>query len=117
MQQFVVTMVPSVTKNTVECPVDQMQLAILCKEVYFKQFGQEMVSRKLVDDLKELEDNGIIVNGKHFQCRLAVISGDNLGSHGIGGFTENFSSAQFLCRFCLIERKNLTSSEIMAKKT
>ena len=42
--------------------VDQMQLAILFKEVYFKEFGQEMVFKKLVDDLKELEDNGIIVN-------------------------------------------------------
>lgn len=31
----------------------------------------------------------------------AFIIGDNLGSHTIGGFTENFSSSTgYICRFC-----------------
>jgi hypothetical protein len=33
-----------------------------------------------------------------------AILGDNLGSHGIGGFTENFSRTKYICRYCLITR-------------
>lgn len=34
---------------------------------------------------------------------IAVI-GDNLGSHQIGGFNENFNLSGYFCRFCYINR-------------
>lgn len=37
--------------------------------------------------------------------------GDNLGSHQIGGFTENFSTSKYLCRYCLFTRESLKAFE------
>lgn len=34
---------------------------------------------------------------------MVFIAGDNLGSHAVGGFMENFSSAIYFCRYCLIK--------------
>jgi hypothetical protein len=34
-----------------------------------------------------------------------AITGDNLGSHCIGGYKENFSTSNFVCRYCLIDRQ------------
>ena len=32
------------------------------------------------------------------------ITGDNLGWHCIGGFSENFSTVDYFCRYCLIQK-------------
>lgn len=40
---------------------------------------------------------------------LYCIAGDNLGSHCIGGFMENFSTSQYFCRYCLITRSEFQS--------
>ena len=67
--------------------VDHMQLVLLCREKDFKEFGQIKVFSELLTDLKELEEYGITMGDELVYC----IAGDNLGSHTIGGFTENFS--------------------------
>ncbi|CAN7937448.1 unnamed protein product [Ixodes hexagonus] len=54
--------------------------------------------------LLELETNGIFFNGVNVKGTVLCILGDNLGSHFIGDFTENFSSSTFICRFCLLTR-------------
>lgn len=36
---------------------------------------------------------------------MYCIAGDNLGSHGIGGFTENFSHSRYFCRYCEVTRE------------
>ena len=41
---------------------------------------------------------------------VVAITGDNLGSHCIGGFTENFSTTPHFCRYCNIT-KNVFHSE------
>jgi len=86
--------------------VDPMQLVLLCRDEDFKQFGQQKVFSSLVDaDLKYLEDSGFqSVDGTIPKAGLIVICGDNLGSHCIGGFSENFSTNKYFCRYCLIER-------------
>lgn len=38
---------------------------------------------------------------------MIAIVGDNLGSHSLGGFTENFSRSKHFCRYCLIDRESL----------
>ncbi len=86
--------------------IDHMQLVLLCREQDFKFFGQEVVFSPLIKDLKDLEDCGIVLrNGKVIRGCVCAIAGDNLGSHGIGGFVENFSRSAFFCRFCDIDRQ------------
>lgn len=59
--------------------------------------------RPVINELKDLQDNGILVhtaNGNqrvHF-C-LCLLLADNLGFHSITGFTESFN-ANYYCRFC-----------------
>lgn len=85
---------------------DHMQLVHLCKEQDFKYFGQDLVMGHLVKDLKNLEVSGIdLPDGTVCKGTLCAIAGDNLGSHNIGGFVENFSKSQHFCRYCEIDRK------------
>lgn len=70
--------------------VDQMQLALLCREQDYKYFGHNKLFSALTRDLKALEENGLVMSdGQVYRGTLCVIAGDNLGSHNIGGFSEN----------------------------
>ena len=89
--------------------IDHMQLVLLCREEDFKFFGTKSIFNRLVEDLKELESQGLKIqtiegSEKTVKCLLYAIAGDNLGSHGIGGFLENFSRSEYFCRYCLISR-------------
>ena len=88
--------------------IDQIQLVLLVREVDFKYFGQEAVFSKLVEDLTDIEDNGITLFGDETVLGTVVaMVGDNLGSHCIGGFTENFSTSNYVCRYCTLDRDRL----------
>ena len=84
--------------------IDQILLAHLCKEKDFKYFGKNQIFKPLIDDTKELELHGINVGEESYPVKgtVCIIAGDNLGSHGIGGFVENFSRAKYWCRWCLL---------------
>ncbi|KAK0155399.1 hypothetical protein N1851_002197 [Merluccius polli] len=61
------------------------------QEEDFHFFGQENIFSPLVADLKDIEELGFETeDGSSLKGALIAISGDNLGSHCIGGFTENF---------------------------
>ncbi|KAJ8667819.1 hypothetical protein QAD02_009482 [Eretmocerus hayati] len=79
-----------------------MKLVALCKEA---EFDHNIVYNRIVSDLLKLETDGVEISGKTVKGALVYIVGDNLGSHGLGGFFENFSLANYFCRFCLITRK------------
>lgn len=79
---------------------DPQQLVLLCHETDFKCFGGNKLFDRLISDLQDLED-GIVVAGQLYIVRLAFICGDNLGSHCIGGFVENFSKESYICRYCV----------------
>ena len=84
--------------------IDQVQLVLLCKESDYKKFPNEVFQR-VIDDLLDLEANGLIgPEGQRIRGFLSMICGDNLGSHGIGGFLESFS-ANYFCRFCCIHKE------------
>jgi len=87
--------------------VDHIQLLLLCREVDFRFFGQEVVFSELIKDLQSLEEIGITLFQNHAPVLGAVLAivGDNLGSHCIGGFSENFSSSNFVCRYCIVDRQ------------
>ena len=95
--------------------VDHIQLAILCKEKDLKTFGPSQIFGELVKDLKHLETEGITMNGTKYPVILRAICGDNLGSHNIGGFIQNFSNAEHFCRFCPVSRTEW-KKDSLAKK-
>lgn len=98
--------------------IDQMQLVLLCREQDFKHFGQDLVIGCLVKDLKDLENNGIVLpDGQVCKGVLHAIAGDNLGSHGIGGFLENFSLSVNFCRYCDIDRNTFQADPLCRAAT
>jgi hypothetical protein len=81
--------------------VSQLQLVLLCKDADFKYFGAAVIFRQLLVDLQDLELNDLsLPSGQIMKGSAVAITGDNLGSHGIGGFVENFSTCDYICRYC-----------------
>lgn len=80
---------------------DHISLVMLCREKDFKHFGHDKVFSRLTADLKDLEDKGITVAEEKVKGTVLCIAGDSLGSHSIGGFTENFSVSEYFGRYCM----------------
>nr|XP_054930443.1 uncharacterized protein LOC126537830 isoform X1 [Dermacentor andersoni] len=92
-----------------------LKLCLLCNENDLAYFGQAKVFMPLLDDLKKLEAGHFVTSrGMRLFGTVTAILGDNLGSHGIGGFVENFSSASHICRFCIAERADLFSPNALS---
>ena len=72
------------------------------------QHGLNALLRPVVDDIKILENEGIIIecHGQqhHFFGTVSFVASDNLGAHALGRFPENFSTAHKICRFCQARR-------------
>ncbi|XP_072016668.1 uncharacterized protein [Amphiura filiformis] len=85
-----------------------IQLAILCKASLVKKYGFEKVLEPLIKDLKILETDGIVIHKDGVEHvmhgTLSFLAADNLGAHGIGGFMENFTTVERVCRFCNIRK-------------
>ena len=81
--------------------LNSIQLVLLCRSPHIKKGGFSHILHPLIHDLKILENEGILVETPDGQVCLkgSVVVGDNLGSHSLGGFLENFNSHTF-CRFC-----------------
>ena len=80
--------------------VDPIQLLLLCKEKDVAYFGYPRVLEPVLMELKDLEDNGISIRGNVVKVVVLVILGDNLGTQFFCGFTENFSTSKYFCRYC-----------------
>lgn len=83
-----------------------MQLAILCFNSHINTFSLDVILEKLIEDIIILENSGIFIpkNGTFLKGTIFIILGDNLGSHQLGGYMENFSTAEHFCRYCLITK-------------
>lgn len=97
---------PHVRSNT-----DHMQLVLLCKKKDFKEFGHSKVFSELLTDLKLLEKGVTMADESVVKGALYCIAGDNLGSNCIGGFTENFITSEYFCRYCLITRSEFQGAD------
>lgn len=74
----------------------------------FQVFQKEKIFQSLIKDLKDLEVSGITLpDGQVFLGTLTSICGDNLRSHCIGRYVENFSKSLKFCRYCNIDRETL----------
>lgn len=80
---------------------DHIQLVSLFFEKDIKKFGMTAILEPLIIDLKILENKGILIkNNIILKGTLIAVTGDNLGSHQIGGFSENFNISSYFCRYC-----------------
>ena len=75
-----------------------------------KTYGYDIVMRPLVDDIKELETNGVHIDSDVFngtvRVSIAQVSGDNLGVNGICGFVESFVG-NYYCRHCKMHSNHM----------
>ncbi len=86
-----------------------MQLLCLCKSKHITKFGLQFVAQCVNEELTVLENEGIdIGQPEKLYGALAMIVGDNLNSHMIGGFNCSFSPNVFRpCRFCMVTRDEI----------
>ena len=93
--------------------VDPKMLVLLCFEKDFKECGMDKIFEILLNDLKKLENGIKLISGKPtVKGTLLFVLGDNLVSHVIGGFSENFSYSDYFCRYCFYRRKHLTKKSL-----
>lgn len=89
--------------NYVLSKLDHIFLASIFKSSDAKVFGNTKTLYPLVQQLKNLEENGIeiTIDGKIQQIyfSLALVLGDNLGLNSVLGFTKSFQTTHF-CRTC-----------------
>lgn len=99
---------------------DNIFLALLCKEIDVKYFGFKLVLEPFIRDLKDIEINGLKVDlfGIETIIKGTVVAtlGDNLGCHQIGGFSENFSTSKYICRYCYCTKHDLHSGNLEPKQ-
>ena len=85
--------------------VDGLQLVLLCKQCLVKTSTIKAVFEPLIQELKVLETTGIDLGlGINTFGSVICVTGDNLGSHWLGGFSTNFSSGEHFYRVCSIKR-------------
>ena len=87
---------------------ENIKLVLLCLDKYMNKFGWDRILNRLLTDMRDLETKeiSVLVNNesKTFVVHLIDSLGDNLGSHQIGGYVENFSKSHYFCRYCEISR-------------
>lgn len=90
-----------------ESKLDNIFYAAVIKSADVKLYGNEKCFRRLVQEIKNLEVDGLeFENNLHVHFIMVLVIGDNLGLNSILGFSKSFSS-NFFCRLC-ISRKNDT---------
>lgn len=85
------------------------------KEQYFHTFGQENIFNTFINDLKDIENAFNIGTDEVVPGGVVAISGDNLWSHFIGEFSENFSCCEYPCSYCLVIREEMFEDQFYAK--
>ncbi|KAH9364855.1 hypothetical protein HPB48_013399 [Haemaphysalis longicornis] len=87
-----------------------LHIAIIAKYPDVKKHGLPATLRPLLQELSELQSNGITisVNGKDVCLKVSVLAcaGDNLSMNRLGGFTCSFSRGS-VCRFCMAQSSQL----------
>lgn len=90
-----------------------LHLALLCRSEDVRTYGYEKVLGPLLRDLVTLESQGIFIAhlGDFVKGTIQCVIADNLGAHGIAGFTENFVG-EYSCRFCLAQKSEIQQKEM-----
>ena len=60
--------------------INNLQLIMLCKETDFKSFGPDTVFSRMLSDLRQLVDHGLVTTAGHaVRATVITIVGDKLG--------------------------------------
>lgn len=85
-----------------------------------KIHGNENLFWQVIQDLIELENNGLIVtrngNKEHIYFSLCLLFEDNLGIHAICGLAEGFN-ANYPCRMCKQHRDEMATTTVVDHRT
>ena len=97
--------------------INPIQLVLLCKEKFLNAGNLEVFFQPLLRDLLSLETDGIDIGlGHNIRGSVFALTGDNLGSHWVGGFVTNFSSSVgYSCRYCSAQNLDCTTTRRVAK--
>lgn len=86
------------------CLTDNVHLVLVCKNKDFSYFGTDSIFRRFIEDVKVLEEEGILVHGggkpETIYGSVYATMNDNLGAHQLSGLCENFSKNSYCCRTC-----------------
>lgn len=94
-------------------------IAALFNSKDLKSLGNDKVFYKLIDELIDLENNGVELKFADKCVKLyfsiGLIVGDNLGVNTVLGFSKSFSANHF-CRFCCMPKSStgVLASEIVS---
>ncbi|CAH1109399.1 unnamed protein product [Psylliodes chrysocephalus] len=87
--------------------LENIFLVLLFHSSDLKEFGSNAIFLKLVEELTNIQENGIVIVSDQDKIKIKVsltlCLGDNLGLNTLLGFTESFR-ANFFCRFCKSHR-------------
>lgn len=90
-----------------QASISNIPLLASLKSEDFKSSSANNILKFIIDELKELWENGITftVDGKQHNVKISLsqICGDNLGLHALLGFSEGFT-ANYPCRRCKMHR-------------
>lgn len=74
--------------------------------------GLDAILRPIVEEIRDLERDGILVNTPNYQgvVKFTVLQvvGDNLGLHSVLGYIESFSG-NYVCRLCKADKGKVRS--------
>lgn len=75
-----------------------------------KLLGNKKIFNKVVNEVRELVSNGIVINKNNQEkkvfLKLCYIVGDNLGLNTILGFIKNFNQS-YCCRICVATKEQM----------
>lgn len=82
-------------------------LAALIKSTDIKQFGNDPCFKSFINELNEIEREGITISTEHGNDHvhfiLGLVLGDNLGLNSLLELNRSFS-ANYYCRFCKVHK-------------
>jgi len=88
--------------------INNIQLAVLCRTKVMQHFGIEKVLAQFLQDVSDLECNGVYVEslGASIRGTVSWVCADNLAAHMLFGMSQSFGpSVVRFCRYCLATNK------------
>lgn len=99
-------------------------LLAIYKSCDAKDFGLHDILMPFIRDMRSLQEDGLYITSEAFtgivRCGIAQVVGDNLGIHGMFGFSEGFT-ANYFCRICkghreVLRRQVVADSEMLRNR-
>ncbi|CAF1638481.1 unnamed protein product [Rotaria sordida] len=95
--------------------IDFINLVAICPTKIFKDnMKAKRFLQPIIDNLNQLQVNGLFINGVHIKFSFSTMVADNLAAHLIGGLQLNFNSGYF-CRRCYIKYADKNLPILMSK--